>query len=117
MDRDHYVIVYEQFRDEATREAGIAFNEADAFRFLQEVDYVDYVLYANPAENTVRDVSVDLAEKWWALIAGTFDPDEDELPDFIRRHARPDLDELRVDIAEARQHHREIASPYWSGRI
>lgn len=116
MDRDHYVIVYERVGDDATREASIAFNEADAFGIMQ-YDTVDYIVYFNLAEKTVRDVSVDLAEKWWALIAGTFDPDEDELPDFIRRHARPDLDELRVDIAEARQHHREIASPYWSGRI
>lgn len=120
MDREHYIIIDKQTEDLTTRDANVVWSESEALLALQEFyydDIPDYVLYCNPAENTVRDISADLAEQWLAIIVSTFNPDVDVLPDFIARHAKPDLDELRREIEAERKHRGEVASPYWAGRV
>jgi hypothetical protein len=75
------------FEGEETREAKLAQSEEEALTQLYENDSPTRVYKLDLIENTIADVSGEIAVKWWdSWIKSGADPREDHWPNFIWAH-------------------------------
>ena len=66
------------------------------------------VIEFNPVEGWSRDISEDVAEKWWSKISGDFDPKADAVPEFIDEHiGSSEMDYHLEQLAKDRDAERE----------
>lgn len=96
-------------------EAFIAYREDAAFEELKQYPDAHAVIRCEVQEDTCRDMSFELAEKWLSEICNStdgFPASQSEFPAFIQRYISPlRLEELMSDQeAEARYETNHIRS-------